>query len=190
MKISPRDIAFDVDGVFADTFRVFIEKARKEYGYQFNYEDITEYDFMRVIDIGEQESEEIIQTLLDYPIENGIRPMPGAVEVLTRLSRSGPLFFVTARPDEAAILGWIHHQLPEVDMTLIHLEATNTHKKKAPVLEKSGKKYFMEDRLETCYLLQEVPIIPIVFQQPWNRKPHPFQVVESWDELSTMIAWE
>jgi len=93
-------------------------------------------------------------------------------------------------PDEAAILGWIHHQLPEVDMTLIHLEATNTHKKKALVLGKNGKKYFVEDRLKTCYLLQEVPIIPIVFQQPWNRKLHPFQVVKSWDELSTMIAWE
>ena len=51
MKIAPNEIAFDIDGVFADTFRVFVNMARKNFGYQFHYEDITEYEFMKVIDI-------------------------------------------------------------------------------------------------------------------------------------------
>ena len=76
MKISPSDIAFDIDGVFADTFRVFVEKARNEYGCGFYYEDITEYDFMKVIDISQQTSEEIIQSLLEYPLENGVGVLP------------------------------------------------------------------------------------------------------------------
>jgi hypothetical protein len=48
---------------------------------------------------------------------------------------------------------------------------------------------FVEDRLATCCLLEKNSIKPILFEQPWNRKPHPFPVVKSWDELSTLIAW-
>ena len=44
MKIAPDEIAFDVDGVVADTFHLFVAKARSDYGCRFEYEDITEYD--------------------------------------------------------------------------------------------------------------------------------------------------
>ena len=189
MYISPDEIAFDIDGVFADTFRVFVHKAGEDYGYHFSYEDITEYDFMNVLHMDEQISEEIIQTLLDYPLESGIRPLDGAVDVLTHLSSVGPLLFVTARPNKAPILRWILHQLPEVDKNSIHLEATNTHKEKLPILLENNVNYFVEDRLETCYFLEKASITPIVFKQPWNRKPHPFPVVESWDEIRAMIEW-
>lgn len=47
----------------------------------------------------------------------------------------------------------------------------------------------MEDRLETCYFLDEAAGTPIVFEQPWNRKLHPFQTVRRWDEISAMIDW-
>ena len=40
-RISPQEVAFDIDGVFADTFRLFVERAKKAYGYRFRYEDIT-----------------------------------------------------------------------------------------------------------------------------------------------------
>ena len=189
MKISPNDIAFDIDGVFADTFRVFVDRARKDYGYRFSYEDITEYEFMKVIDMDEGISEGIIQTLMDYPLESGVRPMDGAAEVLTDLAGVGPLLFVTARPDKGPILRWIRHQLPKVATNSIRLEATNTHKEKLPILLKNKVKYFVEDRLETCYFLKEAAVNPIVFKQPWNRKPHPFPVVEGWDEISAMIEW-
>lgn len=189
MKISPLQIAFDIDGVFADTFRLFVERARKEFGYQFHYEDITEYEFKKAIDIDEEISEKIIQDLLDDPLKSGVRPIKGAVEILTRLSAIGPLLFITARTRKTPILRWIHHQLPAVDMNFIHLEATNTHQEKLPLLMRNGVKYFVEDRLETCYLLEEISVFPIVFEQPWNRKPHPFPVVKSWDEISAMIEW-
>jgi uncharacterized HAD superfamily protein len=189
MSIPPDAIAFDIDGVIADTFRVFVDMARNEYGCRFTYEDITEYDFLTVLDMSERISNEIIQALLDHPIESGIRPVQGAVEVLTRLSRKGPLFFVTARPEKEAILEWVFQHLPRVDRDLIRLEATATSKRKPPVLLENGVRYFVEDRLETCHLLQEASITPIVFDQPWNRKRHPFLVARNWDELSAMMMW-
>jgi len=189
MKISPDEIAFDIDGVFADTFRVFIKMARNEYGYSFDYDDITEYDFLKVLNIDKQESDNIIQTILDYPIESGIGSINGAVKVLTKLSRISSIFFVTARPGKKEILNWICHQLPGVDENSIRLVATGAHEDKLPVLLENDIKYFVEDRLETCYLLKGVFITPIVFEQPWNRKPHNFRTVRTWDEISDIIKW-
>jgi uncharacterized HAD superfamily protein len=74
-------------------------------------------------------------------------------------------------------------------MSDIRLEATSVHEKKIPVLLKHGIRYFVEDRLETCYLLEKTPVTPIVFEQPWNRKPHPFQTVKSWREIEALIQW-
>ena len=189
MEISPQEIAFDIDGVFADTFRVFVDRARDEYGYQFHYEDITDYDFRNVVDIDEEISEQIIRSLMNHPIENHIKPIDGAVALLTKLSSAGPIFFVTARPDKIPIMNWVRNQLSKVDEDLIRLESTNSHSEKIPILLKNGVKFFVEDRLDTCYLLEEVSIVPIVFEQPWNRKPHHFPVVKNWDEISTMIRW-
>ena len=189
VKIKPSEIAFDIDGVFANTFKVFVDKARREYGYQFLYEDITEYEFWKVIDIDQHVGEAIIQSLIDFPIKNGIRPIDGAVEILTRLSLAGPLLFVTARPDKAPIMNWIQQQLPMVERDLIQIEATNTYGDKLPVLLKNRIRYFVEDRLETCYLLEKASIVPIVFEQPWNLKPHHFPSVKGWDEISSMIEW-
>lgn len=189
MNISPQEIAFDIDGVIADTFRVFVHRARNQYGYQFTYEDIIEYDFSTILDMDEQIRNEIIQSLLDCPIESGIRPVKGAVDVLTRLSLEGPLLLVTARPEKGAILEWVYCQLPEVDRMRICVEATRTSKRKPPILLERGVKFFVEDRLETCYLLQGTPITPIVFDQPWNRKPHPFKMARTWNDISAMIAW-
>jgi hypothetical protein len=50
-------------------------------------------------------------------------------------------------------------------------------------------KYFVEDRLETCYLLKDASIIPILFDQPWNRKPSAFKRVKNWDEIAELIDW-
>jgi hypothetical protein len=189
MRIAPNEIAFDVDGVFADTFHLFVAKARSDYGYQFEYEDITEYDFMKVLDMDAEASDAIVQTLLEYPLESGVRPISGAVQVLTRLSLCAPLHFVTARPQKKPILDWVEHQLPEVDRGRIRLEVTGVHTEKIPVLMERGFKYFVEDRLDTCPLLEQNGITPILFEQPWNRKPHPYHVVRDWDDISMLIDW-
>lgn len=188
-QISPRKLAFDVDGVFADTFRIFVETARNQYDVKVEYEDITEYDFRKVVDIDDATSMLIIQRILDDPVQMGIKPIKGAIEVITRLSLLGPVLFVTARPGRTAILEWLLKQLKDVDRTLIRLEATGTHQEKIPVLLDHGVRYFVEDRLDTCYLLASTSVKPIVFEQPWNRKPHPFPSVRTWKELSDMIEW-
>jgi len=188
-RIGPFELAFDVDGVVADTFRKFVETAEIEYGVRIRYESITQYEFWNVLDIDWDICEAIIKRILNAPSEMGLRPMEGAVDVLTRLSRRAPLLFVTARTEREGIHRWVLEQLPGVDPGAVRLEAVGTHEGKRAVLEERGARYFIEDRLDTCYLLREAAITPIVFEQPWNQGPHPFHTVSSWAEISSMIDW-
>lgn len=188
-KIQPGEIAFDVDGVVADTFRTFVDTARRDFGYDFTYEDITDYDFRSVIKIDDRASNTIIRRILEDPVGCGIEPIPGAPEVLTRLSRTTPLLFVTARPESAAIRIWLQKQLPGVPEMRIHVVATGRAEDKLEALRELGVSYFVEDRLETGFMLESLPLNPIIFDQPWNRKPHPFTVVENWQQIDAHLDW-
>ena len=190
MNISPQEIAFDIDGVFADTFRLFLERARQLFGLALDYEDITEYEFWTRTELPQEQIRQLVDGILMQPLEIGIRPIPGAVDVLSRLAEYGPLFFVTARTDTDSIGHWIRKQLPGVAGDSIRVVATGASQEKIPVLQENRVRYFVEDRLDTCFLLNETAITPIVFDQPWNRKPHPFQVVNGWNELADLILWE
>jgi len=188
-KIQPAELAFDIDGVIADTFRAFVKTAGECYGVKIDYEAITDYDFRKVIDIDDETSDAIIERILEDPVGIGIRPIQGAVEVLRRLSFYGPLCLVTARSNREAIMEWVRQTLPFNGREHVRLEATGTHDEKLPVLLKHGIRYFVEDRLDTCYLIQESPVTPIVFDQPWNRQDHPFLTVGSWADIHAMVDW-
>ena len=188
-KIRPCELAFDVDGVIADTFRAFVEMARNDYDIQIEYDDITEYDFRKVVDIDDAVSNEIIRKILEDPLGMGIKPIPGAKGVLSRLLDMGPVLFVTARPHRDAIMMWFQQAMGLLNVDAMRIEATGNHLDKLPILLDHDIKYFVEDRLDTCYLLHEQDITPIVFEQPWNRKPHPFQTVADWKDIHDKIDW-
>lgn len=187
--IDPASLAFDIDGVVADTMSLFLDIAREEYDItHITYDDITHYMLDECLDMKAEIIGEIIDKLLDGSRDEGLRPLHGAPEVLAKLGRRfGPLCFVTARPTPEPIHQWMLKTLPmgsgEVEIT-----ATGSFEAKADVLRDRGRRYFVEDRLETCFLLEEAGITPILFRQPWNRKAHPFIEVGSWRELEAKIA--
>lgn len=186
-KISPEEIAFDIDGVLADTIGAFIQEANNKYGIKIRYEDIREYDLKKAIGMNEDILLDLATKILYYPLEIGIKPIDGAVDVLKKISKKSRLLFVTARPYKEGIQKWVLSYLKDIDKSLIHIIATGTHEEKVPLLKSYGIRYFVEDRLETCFLLKDASITPIVFEQPWNKKPHPFIRVRSWKELEKII---
>jgi hypothetical protein len=191
VKIRPSEVAFDIDGVIADTMSLFIDIAGRDFGiYQLRYEDITDYDINALGGLDRVLVMEIIRRILDGSHESPLEPLKGAPGVLRRLNQCHrPTLFVTARPNADQVCRWIPDVLG-LDASDIEVVATGSFEDKKDVLLNKNIAYFVEDRLETCFLLSDAGIKPIVFKQPWNRKPHPFPEVENWQELESLISFE
>jgi 5'(3')-deoxyribonucleotidase len=188
--IDPSSLAFDIDGVFADTMTLFLEIARREYKiHGVKYEDITCYTLEECIDIDPVLIEKIITRIMDGSHKAPLKPITGARTVLTRLGRlHSPILFVTARLNREIIYEWIKSVLP-LEHGSVEVVATGSFDAKADVLSNRDISYFVEDRLETCFPLQAAGVTPILFKQPWNRERHPFMEVGTWKELESLIKF-
>ena len=78
----------------------------------------------------------------------------------------------------------------ELDDAQIEVIPTGTHTAKTDILLDRGVSHFVEDRLDTCHLLEAAGITPILFQQPWNRAPHDYIEVSNWGELEALIDFD
>jgi uncharacterized protein len=188
--IAPESIAFDIDGVIADTMALFLEIAADEYDvHGIRYEDITCYNLADCIDMAPEVIDGVIVRLLDGGYRGRLRPVPGAPEVLQRLARRcGGVLFVTARPHLGPVEDFIRSILPG-DSGSFDIVATGSFEGKTEVLQRRSITHFVEDRLETCFTLNAAGITPVLFTQPWNREPHPFIEVSSWREIEELIRW-
>ena len=189
-KIDPTSLAFDIDGVFADTMTLFLDIAREEFKiYDINYKDITCYMLEKCIDMDPDLIETILIRIMNGTHRPPLKPIAGARRVLTRLGRiHRPILFVTARPYEEPINKWIQSVLP-LEADSVEVIATGSFDAKIDVLSDRDISYFVEDRLETCFPLFEAGVTPILFKQPWNRERHPFMEVGTWKELESLIEF-
>lgn len=188
--INPATLAFDIDGVIADTMTLFLDIARDEFDIRdIQYRDITCYNLEDCINMDRETIDRIVTRVLDGDFAATLKPIAGAVEFLTRLSRyCDPILCVTARPQAERVGEWIRGILP-LDPSAVTVVATGSFEAKTEVLLQRNITHFVEDRLETCFSLSAAGISPVVFIQPWNREPHPFLEVSSWEALSRMIQW-
>ena len=185
--IRPGQIAFDIDGVFADTMGLFLEIARTDYGINhIRYHDITEYFLEDCLDIEPNIIKAIINRILEGDFETELEPIQGSVDVLSEIASTTPLLFVTARPTLPTIKAWVDRILPEPHYP-VEVIATGSFEAKADALKARDIQYFVDDYLEICFMLDEQGITPILFHQPWNRFPHPFHEVTSWSEIRDLI---
>ncbi len=188
--ISVGDLAFDIDGVVADTMAIFIGLAREEYGLaDFTKEHLRCFDLhecLRMMDPA------IVDDLLCRTLDDEhtllMPPMEGAPEVLTELAGYGPLRFVTARIWPESITLWLRRTLCDVSPERIEVVATGSPEAKLDVLRQLGVRCFMEDRAETCHILAREGIQPLLFDQPWNRGEDRFPRVRNWKELGMWIG--
>lgn len=188
--IDPVDVAFDVDGVIADTMSLFLDIAREEFQVEgIRAEDMTCYILEECLDLDPAVIYAILDRILSGNYSGTLKPIDGSPAVLTRIARyRNPLLFVTARKESQLIEQWLQQVLP-LDRESIQVEATGTFDGKAAVLLDHGVRYFVEDRLETCFQLRNVGIEPVLFSQPWNREDHPFIEVRSWKELEGLFVF-
>ena len=185
--IDPRQLGFDIDGVVANTMQLFIDIAREVYGLNhISYQDITNYHLEECLDMRPETIRAIVARIIegDYPCR--LAPIEDAGRVLHRLCVFGPIRMVTARPNAGLMEQWMGELLHPAPCA-VQIVATGSFEAKSEVLVDQKVAYFVEDRLDTCYLLEERGITPILFVQPWNRQPHPFVEVNDWRQLERLI---
>jgi hypothetical protein len=168
---------------------LFLAIADEEFGINhIGYNDITDYEILGSGLIDHQIMLEIVVRIVEGRYSRPLSPIEHAPDVLRKLNQiCRPTLFVTARPEADHIAQWMCDVM-ETDHNGIEVIATGSFEDKCGVLKDRGISCFVEDRLETCFLLADAGIEPVVFVQPWNRKPHPFAEVGSWQELEAMIG--
>jgi uncharacterized protein len=187
--INPHQIGFDIDGVLADTMQLFVEILDKVYGIDHvTVDQITQYELAACLDVDPQIISAANQAIIEGDYPGHLAPIHGAAEVLKRLSAYGPIRLVTARPYPGPIQAWVEELLP-AERYPVQITATGSFESKAEVLKAENITWFVEDRLETCFFLQNHDITPVLFAQPWNRRAHPFDEVDTWDQLARLIDW-
>jgi 5'(3')-deoxyribonucleotidase len=184
LAIHPTSIAFDIDGVVADTMQIFVKLAQQRYGLiDLRKEHLYCYDLHECVPANPEVVNDLICLTLDDEHTLQVPPIPGAPEVLTELAQWGPLRFVTARLWPESIIKWLYQTLPRVPEEQIQVIATGDPASKLKILQELQVRYFVEDRLETCEILSQDGIQPLLFDQPWNRGVHSFPRIESWAQL-------
>jgi hypothetical protein len=186
--INPSSVAFDIDGVVADTMSLFLEIARDIHNINsIRYEDICCYNVVECTGLDQKIVDSVVERLLDGNYSTTLEPIEGAADVLTRIERHhSPLLFVTARPYYGPIRDWLL-ELLSLESPSIDVITTGSHENKTEVLLKRNITCFVEDRLDTCGLMHDAGIFPILYKQPWNRVPHPYREIGSWQELEALI---
>ncbi|NNF99770.1 MAG: haloacid dehalogenase [Desulfobacteraceae bacterium] len=183
-------IGFDVDGVIADTMSLFIDILRQDYNiHHIHYNDIRTYELEECLDLDPGLIQAILSRIIDGHYTAVLNPIPGAVRVLSRISRfRNPLLLVTARPESGPLDQWMN-SIFSTNGTSVEIIAVGASAAKIDLLKQRSISCFVEDRLETCHLLDRADITPILFRQPWNREPHPFIEISSWEELEAMVEF-
>ncbi|HHE65113.1 MAG TPA: haloacid dehalogenase, partial [Bacteroidetes bacterium] len=86
--IDPGSLAFDIDGVVADTMTLFVDIARDEFNLSgIRYEDFTCYQIEECTDIDNGIINTILSKIQDGNYKSTLKPVEGAPRVLTRLGR-------------------------------------------------------------------------------------------------------
>jgi uncharacterized HAD superfamily protein len=190
MQIDPAEIGFDIDGVVADTSEAFLRIARQDYGIcDINHCDITNFNVAECLPIPADIVDDIFDFLMREPLNADMRPMPDAVQVLTRIASTKPITFITARPHKQPVADWLEHFLPPEVFKQTRLTAMGDHEGKIKYIKQHKLRYFVDDRTETCLDVQKAGITPIVFTQPWNEGRHNLLTVDSWRSIEEKLQF-
>lgn len=190
-RIPVRTLAFDFDGVMADTMALFLDIARDRFGIDdISSSDMTDYDLSICLDVPGEILSSILEIIVQGDHAQPLRPMPGAVDTLSGIIRqTGVLRVVTARPDSGPVWGFLRENFG-VLADACQVVSTGSFEGKLGVLLDMGVTHFIEDRVETCFMLEPSGIQPVLFAQPWNRRPHPFPEVTGWEEIRGLVGFE
>ncbi|MEW5726138.1 MAG: hypothetical protein AB1896_23715 [Thermodesulfobacteriota bacterium] len=187
--IEPDRAAFDIDGVVVDIVTPFLRLIEERHGYRgFTARDVTDFDLELALGLPAAVVDDVVDLLVDSPLEAGVRPYPGAARVLAGLACRGSLLFVTARHRADRTRQWLEAILPELPPDRFEVIATGDPLAKLGYLLEKNRPHFFDDHLETCRQLARAGLFPYVFDQPWNRRDGNLPRVSGWAEVGRLFG--
>lgn len=183
-----RNVAFDIDGVIADTYDVIRIALKQEFGINFPKNEHRSFYF----DVPNASSKDVIRVIDKCMIEdfNDVKPLGDSIYILKRvfLMTRKPLLFVTARPEACreGTISWLKKYLGRfVDFNVILTE----NKPKTRVLLDLNIELFVDDRYKTINELSNIIDMPLMLNSPWNEgRPTPQNTVRI-DDLEEVIHY-
>lgn len=187
-SINKDSIAFDIDGVLVNTMELILHLVQEKTGRDYSLHQFTEYDVSECLDIDKETAYEIYMDIMSDEYNDRLALIDGAKDVLQKLAVvTDKILLVTARHQLGNFKAWLCGAL-EIPEDKVEMIGTGSFEAKLDVLRWHGKTVMVEDRLETCLILAEGGITPLVFVQPWNRKPHNLMDV-NWRIIDSLIDY-
>lgn len=187
IPVTPDNTGFDIDSVFGDLSEVLVRIAKEEYGIDVREENFTDFYLEKCLPFEESFVQEWVSRALTEYWTLQMKPMKGSVELLSEIGQKRRLHFITARKEDGAIRKWIYLNLPDVPRENICIMAVGNFDGKVRALKDLGLSCFIEDRGETCELLYQNGIFPILYHQPWNERWKGFPRVKDWKEIRSVF---
>lgn len=187
-QIAPEEIGFDFDGVIADIGEAFLRMAHEHHDYSLSLEEITSFQVETCTKIPQSTVNTIFTDILNDSLATGLLPIPGALEVISNLSRHATVRIITARTLDRPVMDWFAHYLPADICRKIDVIAMHDHDQKVRFITDHNLRFFVDDRAETCAQVAQANLHPLLYRQPWNAGWNTFTVVDGWNQIAERIA--
>ena len=155
-------IALDVDGVLADTMRLWIRLWNREKGQKLSYEDLAEWDFWKELGISSDEFMRMMNKA--WRMWREIPPTePNLAEKVSKIKSFGKLDILTARPRETEkyTLRWLEaHRIPFDEYVWIESSRLKPNLSYDVFIDDSPR------LVEGCILQRKLLLL---YDRPWNR---------------------
>ncbi len=175
------NIGYDLDGVVFKLGACLNKYILDKYNHVIDVTKVAEYsDFIKLV---EGYKKGAVNDFLEGDEGHILRvePYEGAVEIINKRFNEGhKIYFITARHNEDTVLKALRLRgILYTNIFFIH--ADNKHE----VIKDLGLYTYIDDRIETLFSIcdKKIPLIPVVRDQPWNRKPHQYLGIVRVDDL-------
>lgn len=172
-------IACDVDGVVRGTMEGFVIVANHLYPSPHRtVSQITEWDIGASFGLTDEQVASVFRSLDWY----NLKPLHGAIDVLTSLREFHQIVFVTARDRGIYTEDWLAKFLPNPSVANIAAGS------KATYCRSVGASVLIEDRPSEVEACDAAAFPTILLDQPWSRNvDHPMRA-RDWHDIATHIG--
>ncbi len=188
LDISPEQIGFDFDGVIADIGEAFLRLASDDHKYTIDLNEITSFRVETCTNIPEEIVHRIFMDILEDSLATGLKPIPGALEVIDELTKQSRVRIITARTWDQPVIDWMDNHLSTEACRNIDIIAMHDHDQKVRYIKEHNLQFFVDDRAETCAQVAKANLHPLLYRQPWNSTWSDFTTVDNWQQIAGHIT--